>query len=61
MTKCNNWHTNSLLYCFISQAFKRELKAKEPVILSALETVRIFLAEQPLEGLEKLYQEPRGN
>ncbi|XP_042314821.1 dystrophin isoform X10 [Sceloporus undulatus] len=41
------------------RAFKRELKVKEPVISSALETVRIFLAEQPLEGLEKLYQEPR--
>ncbi|XP_077199083.1 dystrophin isoform X15 [Paroedura picta] len=41
------------------RAFRRELKTKEPVILSALETVRIFLAEQPLEGLEKLYQEPR--
>uniref|UniRef100_A0A8D0GQV4 Dystrophin n=1 Tax=Sphenodon punctatus TaxID=8508 RepID=A0A8D0GQV4_SPHPU len=41
------------------RAFKRELKTKEPVILSALETVRIFLAEQPLEGLEKLYPEPR--
>ncbi|XP_061483366.1 dystrophin isoform X4 [Rhineura floridana] len=41
------------------RAFKRELKMKEPAILSALETVRIFLAEQPLEGLEKLYQEPR--
>ncbi|XP_078246603.1 dystrophin isoform X10 [Pogona vitticeps] len=41
------------------RAFKRELKTKEPVILSALETVRIFLAEQPLEGLEKLYQEPK--
>ncbi|XP_048719602.2 dystrophin isoform X6 [Caretta caretta] len=41
------------------RAFKRELKTKEPVIMSALETVRVFLAEQPLEGLEKLYQEPR--
>ncbi|XP_053311035.1 dystrophin isoform X2 [Spea bombifrons] len=39
--------------------FKREVKAKEPVIMSALDTVRIFLAEQPFEGLEKLYQEPR--
>ncbi|XP_015331897.2 dystrophin-like [Marmota marmota marmota] len=27
--------------------------------MSTLETVRIFLTEQPLEGLEKLYQEPR--
>ncbi|XP_019379492.1 PREDICTED: dystrophin isoform X1 [Gavialis gangeticus] len=41
------------------RTFKRELKAKEPVIMSALETVRIFLTEQPLEGLEKLCQEPR--
>uniref|UniRef100_A0A8C0FJA6 Dystrophin n=1 Tax=Bubo bubo TaxID=30461 RepID=A0A8C0FJA6_BUBBB len=38
---------------------RRELKTKEPVIRSALETVRIFLAEQPVEGLEKLYPEPR--
>ncbi|XP_042644227.1 dystrophin isoform X9 [Tyto alba] len=41
------------------RTFKRELKTKEPVIRSALETVRIFLAEQPVEGLEKLYPEPR--
>ncbi|XP_048351416.1 dystrophin isoform X1 [Sphaerodactylus townsendi] len=41
------------------RAFRRELKTKEPVILNALETVQIFLAEHPLEGLEKLYQEPR--
>ncbi|XP_032282528.1 dystrophin isoform X9 [Phoca vitulina] len=43
----------------VHRAFKRELKTKEPVIMSTLETVRIFLTEQPLEGLEKLYQEPR--
>uniref|UniRef100_A0A8C3YVV7 Dystrophin n=1 Tax=Catagonus wagneri TaxID=51154 RepID=A0A8C3YVV7_9CETA len=43
----------------VQRAFKRELKTKEPVIMSTLETVRIFLTEQPLEGLEKLYQEPR--
>ncbi|XP_054701264.1 dystrophin isoform X6 [Grus americana] len=43
----------------IHRTFKRELKTKEPVIRSALETVRIFLAEQPVEGLEKLYPEPR--
>ncbi|XP_054247248.1 dystrophin isoform X2 [Indicator indicator] len=42
----------------IHRTFKRELKTKEPVIKSALETVRI-LAEQPAEGLEKLYPEPR--
>ncbi|XP_071668213.1 dystrophin isoform X10 [Patagioenas fasciata] len=43
----------------IHRTFQRELKTKEPVIRSALETVRIFLAEQPVEGLEKLYPEPR--
>ncbi|XP_012612346.1 dystrophin isoform X3 [Microcebus murinus] len=43
----------------VHRAFRRELKTKEPVIMSTLETVRIFLTEQPLEGLEKLYQEPR--
>ncbi|XP_058569873.1 dystrophin isoform X13 [Neofelis nebulosa] len=43
----------------VHRAFKRELKTKEPVIMSTLETVRIFLTEQPLEGLEKHYQEPR--
>ncbi|XP_010140965.1 PREDICTED: dystrophin-like, partial [Buceros rhinoceros silvestris] len=43
----------------IHRTFKRELKTKEPVIRSALETVRIFLAEQPVGGLEKLYPEPR--
>ncbi|XP_077338684.1 dystrophin isoform X2 [Lithobates pipiens] len=41
------------------RAFKRELKAKEPVIMSALDTVRIFLTDHPFEGLEKLYHEPR--
>ncbi|XP_054829258.1 dystrophin isoform X2 [Eublepharis macularius] len=41
------------------RAFRRELKTKEPVIMSALDTVQIFLAEQPLEGLQKLCQEPR--
>ncbi|XP_057267850.1 dystrophin isoform X14 [Pezoporus wallicus] len=43
----------------IHRTFKRELKTKEPVIRSALETVQILLAEQPVEGLEKLYPEPR--
>ncbi|XP_045154596.1 dystrophin isoform X2 [Echinops telfairi] len=43
----------------VHRAFKRELKTKEPVIMSTLETARIFLPEQSLEGLEKLYQEPR--
>ncbi|XP_058515061.1 dystrophin isoform X1 [Ochotona princeps] len=43
----------------VHRTFKRELKTKEPVIMSTLETVRIFLTEQPLEGLEKLDQEPR--
>nr|XP_033805580.1 dystrophin isoform X6 [Geotrypetes seraphini] len=41
------------------RAFKRELKVKELAIVNTLETARIFLAEQPLEDLEKLYQEPR--
>ncbi|XP_041114936.1 dystrophin isoform X1 [Polyodon spathula] len=41
------------------RAFKRELKAKESVILNSLETVQIFLAEQPVEGLQRHYQEPR--
>ncbi|XP_042667027.1 dystrophin isoform X2 [Centrocercus urophasianus] len=43
----------------VHRTFKRELKTKEPVIMSALETVRLFLAEQPAEGLEKVYPEPR--
>ncbi|KAM6095626.1 dystrophin isoform 9-T9 [Chlamydotis macqueenii] len=43
----------------IHRTFKRELKTKEPFIRSVLETVRIFLTEQPVEGLEKLYPEPR--
>ncbi|KAM9627380.1 dystrophin isoform 14-T14 [Morphnus guianensis] len=43
----------------IHRNFKRELKTKEPVIRSALETVRIFSAEQPAEVLEKVYPEPR--
>ncbi|XP_064353928.1 dystrophin isoform X8 [Dromaius novaehollandiae] len=41
----------------IHRTFKRELKTKEPVIMSALETVRMLPAEQPVEGLES--QEPR--
>uniref|UniRef100_A0A8B9DKT3 Dystrophin n=1 Tax=Anser cygnoides TaxID=8845 RepID=A0A8B9DKT3_ANSCY len=45
----------------VHRTLKRELKTKEPVIMSALETVRIFLAEQPVEGLEKLYPEPRAS
>ncbi|NXM47158.1 DMD protein, partial [Gymnorhina tibicen] len=43
----------------IHRTFKRELKTKEPVIRSALETVRIFLAEQPVEAVEKVCPEPR--
>ncbi|XP_027744341.1 dystrophin isoform X8 [Empidonax traillii] len=43
----------------IHRTFKREIKTKEPVIRSALETVRIFLTEQPMEGLEKMCPEPR--
>uniref|UniRef100_G1NP66 Dystrophin n=1 Tax=Meleagris gallopavo TaxID=9103 RepID=G1NP66_MELGA len=42
-----------------NDAHRRELKTKEPVIMSALETVRLFLADQPVEGLEKVYPEPR--
>ncbi|XP_075708850.1 dystrophin isoform X1 [Rhinoderma darwinii] len=41
------------------RVFKREVKSKEPVIMSALDTVRIFLADHPFDGLEKLYHEPR--
>ncbi|MGH0173936.1 UNVERIFIED_CONTAM: hypothetical protein FKN15_066592 [Acipenser sinensis] len=41
------------------RALKRELNAKEPVILNTLEMVQMFLAEQPVEGLQRLYQEPR--
>uniref|UniRef100_A0A8C9NDG7 Dystrophin n=1 Tax=Serinus canaria TaxID=9135 RepID=A0A8C9NDG7_SERCA len=41
------------------RTFKRELKTKEPVTRSALETVRNFLAEQPVEALEKVCPEPR--
>ncbi|XP_015667969.1 dystrophin, partial [Protobothrops mucrosquamatus] len=41
------------------RAFKRELKMKDPVVLNALETARMFISEKPLEGLEKFYQEPR--
>lgn len=58
------YEENSFLlidFFFYFQAFKRELKAKEPVIMSALDTVRIFLTDHPFEGLEKLYHEPRGN
>ncbi|XP_032535447.1 dystrophin isoform X8 [Chiroxiphia lanceolata] len=43
----------------IHRTFKREIKTKEPVVRSALETVRIFLAEQPVEGLEKIGPETR--
>ncbi|XP_072205225.1 dystrophin isoform X13 [Excalfactoria chinensis] len=43
----------------VHRTFKRELKTKEPVIMNALETVRLFLADQPIEGLEKAYPEPR--
>lgn len=43
----------------VHRTFKRELKTKEPVIMNALETVRLFLADQPVEGLENVYPEPR--
>eukprot|EP00062_Callorhinchus_milii_P019591 gi/632974303/ref/XP_007903601.1/ PREDICTED: dystrophin-like isoform X1 [Callorhinchus milii] len=39
----------------VHRSFKRELKSKEPVIMSALDTVRLFLADQPVEGPESLF------
>ncbi|OCT92418.1 hypothetical protein XELAEV_180154782mg, partial [Xenopus laevis] len=41
------------------RAFKRETKAKEPVVMNAIDTVRIFLADQPSETLERMHQEPK--
>uniref|UniRef100_UPI00398ED900 dystrophin isoform X4 n=1 Tax=Pristiophorus japonicus TaxID=55135 RepID=UPI00398ED900 len=43
----------------VHRTFKRELKAKEPVIMSALDTVHLFLAEQPIEGPETLLSSPK--
>ncbi|XP_067896656.1 dystrophin isoform X2 [Heterodontus francisci] len=43
----------------VHRTFKRELKAKEPVIMSALDTVRLFLADQPIEGPESLLSSPK--
>ncbi|KAG8137247.1 hypothetical protein E2320_004498, partial [Naja naja] len=43
----------------IHRAFMRELKMKDPIILNALETARMFISEKPLEGPEKFYQDPR--
>ncbi|XP_078415979.1 dystrophin isoform X2 [Cetorhinus maximus] len=43
----------------VHRTFKRELKAKEPVIMSVLDTVRLFLAEQPIEGPESLLSSPK--
>ncbi|KAM4797278.1 dystrophin [Rhinophrynus dorsalis] len=39
------------------RAFKREVKSKEPVVMNALETVEIFLANKPFEVLGKLQRE----
>ncbi|XP_015219666.1 dystrophin isoform X7 [Lepisosteus oculatus] len=41
------------------RAFRRELKAKDLVVSNALDAVRVFLAEQPAEGLARLQQEQR--
>ncbi|XP_039770096.1 dystrophin isoform X4 [Ornithorhynchus anatinus] len=41
------------------RAFKRELKTKEPVITSALESVRTLLSEQPAGGPERPFLESR--
>uniref|UniRef100_A0A6I8QSI2 Dystrophin n=1 Tax=Xenopus tropicalis TaxID=8364 RepID=A0A6I8QSI2_XENTR len=41
------------------RAFKREIKTKEPVIMNAIDTVRIFLDDQPSETMERMHQEPK--
>ncbi|XP_041436860.1 dystrophin, gene 1 L homeolog isoform X6 [Xenopus laevis] len=41
------------------RAFKREIKAKEPVVMNAIDTVSVFLADQPSETLERMHQEPK--
>ncbi|XP_067848891.1 dystrophin isoform X9 [Heptranchias perlo] len=43
----------------VHRTFKRELKANEPVIMSALDTVHLFLADQPIEGPESLLSPPK--
>ncbi|XP_072370079.1 dystrophin isoform X2 [Scyliorhinus torazame] len=43
----------------VHRTFKRELKAKEPVVMSVLDTVRVFLADQPIEGPESLLSSPK--
>ncbi|XP_051871046.1 dystrophin isoform X2 [Pristis pectinata] len=43
----------------VHRTFKRELKAKEPVIMSALDTVHLFLADQPIKGPESLLSVPK--
>ncbi|XP_069746216.1 dystrophin isoform X6 [Narcine bancroftii] len=43
----------------VHRIFKRELKSKEPVIMSALDTVHLFLADQPIRGPESLLTGPR--
>ncbi|XP_059506330.1 dystrophin isoform X10 [Stegostoma tigrinum] len=43
----------------VHRTFKRELKAKEPVIMSVLDTVHQFLADQPIEGPESVLASPK--
>ncbi|XP_078264997.1 dystrophin isoform X3 [Rhinoraja longicauda] len=43
----------------VHRTFKRELKAKEPVIMSALDTVQLFLAEQSIRGPESHLSAPK--
>ncbi|XP_062906974.1 dystrophin isoform X1 [Mobula hypostoma] len=43
----------------VHRTFKRELKAKEPVIMSTLDTVNLFLADQSIRGPESLLSVPK--
>ncbi|XP_043556668.1 dystrophin isoform X1 [Chiloscyllium plagiosum] len=43
----------------VHRTFRRELKAKEPVIMSVLDTVRQFLADQTIEGPESVLASPK--
>ncbi|XP_032889087.1 dystrophin isoform X3 [Amblyraja radiata] len=43
----------------VHRTFKRELKAKEPVIMSALDTVHLFLADQSIRGPESHLSTPK--
>lgn len=61
-TACCNWLSKwSSNVLPSSQTFKRELKAKEPVIMSALDTVHLFLADQSIRGPESHLSTPKGN